>query len=431
MTKMNVKKTKKSRINDDTIFIQIASYRDPQLLPTIQDMLKKAKYPENLRIGIAWQRSTDDKWEDVDIYVNDSRFRILEIPYTESQGVCWARNKVQSLYKSEKYTLQLDSHHRFEENWDETMIEMLKDLQKNGSPKPLITAYIPSFDPDNDPAARAREPWKMNFDRFIPEGAVFFLPASFDVFDDKSKPLPARFYSAHFAFTVGEFCLEVPHDPNYYFHGEEISIAVRAFTQGYDLFHPHKIVCWHEYTRKGRTKQWDDDKEWVKRNNACHLRNRKLFGMDGEINDIDFGPYGFGTVRSLRDYERYAGLSFSKRAIQKNVIDHKAPPDPSQNLSDEEFDAAFLKIFKHCIDIGYNQVPENDYDFWCVAFKDKDGQDIHRKDADRDEVVRMKNDPDGYCKVWREFQTDQNPSSWLVWPHSESKGWADPITGNL
>ena len=431
MTKMNVKKTKKSRINDDTIFIQIASYRDPQLLPTIQDMLKKAKYPENLRIGIAWQRSTDDKWEDVDIYVNDSRFRILEIPYTESQGVCWARNKVQSLYKSEKYTLQLDSHHRFEDNWDETMIEMLKDLQKNGSPKPLITAYIPSFDPDNDPAARAREPWKMNFDRFIPEGAVFFLPASFDVFDDKSKPLPARFYSAHFAFTVGEFCLEVPHDPNYYFHGEEISIAVRAFTQGYDLFHPHKIVCWHEYTRKGRTKQWDDDKEWVKRNNACHLRNRKLFGMDGEINDIDFGPYGFGTVRSLRDYERYAGLSFSKRAIQKNVIDHKAPPDPSQNLSDEEFDAAFLKIFKHCIDIGYNQVPENDYDFWCVAFKDKDGQDIHRKDADRDEVVRMKNDPDGYCKVWREFQTDQNPSSWLVWPHSESKGWADPITGNL
>ena len=431
MTKMNVKKTKKSRINDDTIFIQIASYRDPQLLPTIQDMLKKAKYPENLRIGIAWQRSTDDKWEDVDIYVNDSRFRILEIPYTESQGVCWARNKVQSLYKSEKYTLQLDSHHRFEDNWDETMIEMLKDLQKNGSPKPLITAYIPSFDPDNDPAARAREPWKMNFDRFIPEGAVFFLPASFDVFDDKSKPLPARFYSAHFAFTVGEFCLEVPHDPNYYFHGEEISIAVRAFTQGYDLFHPHKIVCWHEYTRKGRTKQWDDDKEWVKRNNACHLRNRKLFGMDGEINDIDFGPYGFGTVRSLRDYERYAGLSFSKRAIQKNVIDHKAPPDPSQNLSDEEFDAAFLKIFKHCIDIGYNQVPENDYDFWCVAFKDKDGQDIHRKDADRDEVVRMKNDPDGYCKVWREFQTDQNPSSWLVWPHSESKGWSDPITGNL
>ena len=48
-----------------------------------------------------------------------------------------------------------------------------------------------------------------------------------------------------------------------------------------------------------------------------------------------------------------------------------------------------------------------------------------------EEIQRMKNDPDGYCKIWREFQTPVKPSSWLVWPHSESKGWADPITGNL
>jgi hypothetical protein len=43
----------------------------------------------------------------------------------------------------------------------------------------------------------------------------------------------------------------------------------------------------------------------------------------------------------------------------------------------------------------------------------------------------MKNDPDGYCKVWREFQTDKKPTSWIVWPHSISKGWSDPITGNI
>jgi hypothetical protein len=428
---MKVTKEEKISTDQDTIFVQIASYRDPQLLPTIKDMLSQAKNPENLRIGISWQRSTEDTWPDVQEFLEDPRFRILDIPYTESCGVCWARNKVQSLYNGEKYTLQLDSHHRFAKDWDATLIDMLKELQSDGHEKPLITAYIPSFDPDNDPALRVNEPWKMNFDRFIPEGAVFFLPASFDAWDNKNKPLPARFYSAHFAFTVGEFCHEVPHDPKYYFHGEEISIAVRAFTQGYDLFHPNKVVCWHEYTRKGRTKQWDDDKEWVKRNNECHLRNRKLFEMDGEKNDIDFGEFGFGTKRSLRDYERYAGLSFSRRAIQKSVLDHQPPPDPLQNVSDEEFDAAFLRIFKHCIDIGYHQVPETDYDFWAVAFKDKEGNDIYRKDADKDEIMRMKNDPDGYCKVWREFQTDQNPHSWLVWPHSISKGWAEPITGNL
>jgi len=416
----------------NTIFIQIASYRDPQLLPTLKDMIAKAKYPENLRIGISWQHAEQDSWDILDEYKNDPRFRILDINYKDSQGVCWARNKVQSLYDGEKYTLQLDSHHRFAQNWDEELINMLVDLQKDGHPKPLITSYIPSFDPENDPGARVQEPWKMNFDRFIPEGAVFFLPASFDSWDDNTKPLPGRFYSAHFAFSVGEFCTEVQHDPNYYFHGEEISIAVRAFTHGYDIFHPHKVVCWHEYTRKGRTKQWDDDPVWAKRNDTCHLRNRKLFEMDGEKRDIDFGPYGFGTVRSLRDYEKYSGLSFGKRAIQKRVQDHKAPPDPeTSHLDDTNFDNQLMKIFKHCIDIRYDQVPEKDYDFWVVAFHDDQDNTIFRKDADPNEIANMMNDPDGYCKVWREFETDIKPKYWVVWPHSRSKDWCERITGTL
>ena len=32
------------------IFIQIASYRDPQIIPTIKDCIDKAKKPENLRV---------------------------------------------------------------------------------------------------------------------------------------------------------------------------------------------------------------------------------------------------------------------------------------------------------------------------------------------------------------------------------------------
>ena len=426
MKKKNEEKT------NDTIFIQIASYRDPQLLPTIKDCINKAKYPENLRFGIAWQHSKDDTWDNLEEYKNDSRFKIIDIPYKDSQGVCWARNLVQGLYSNEKYTLQLDSHHRFAENWDQTLIDMLADLQKEGYSKPLITAYIPSFDPDNDPEKRAMEPWKLTFDRYIPEGAVFFLPAAFDKQkDDLTKPMLGRYYSAHFAFSVGEFAKEVRHDPNYYFHGEEISISVRAFTYGYDIFYPHKIVCWHEYTRKGRSKQWDDDKSWVKKNANSHARNRKLFGMDGEINDVDFGPYGFGSVRSLSDYEKYAGMKFSERAITQDVVDHKLPSFKNIDMSDEEFNNSLLHLFKHCIDISYDQVPENDYDFWAVAFKDKSGLDMYRQDADAEEIKRMKKDPDGYCKVWRSFDTKEKPHSWIVWPHSVSKGWADPITGSL
>jgi glycosyltransferase involved in cell wall biosynthesis len=410
-----------------TIFIQIASYRDPELNNTLKDCISNAKYPENLRFCICWQHSPD---ESIDEYRNDSRFKIIAVPYKESKGACWARNKIQQFYDGETYTLQLDSHHRFIKHWDELAINMLEDLRIKGYKKPLLTGYIPSYDPDNDPAGRVNVPWKMNFDRFIPEGAVFFLPASIDDFAERSEPIPSRFYSAHFCFTDGAFCKEVPHDPELYFHGEEISIAVRAYTWGYDLFHPHKILAWHEYTRKGRTKHWDDDKDWGNKNAKSHLRNRKLFEMDGEVRDVDFGLYGFGTERTLEDYEKYAGISFKKRAIQKHTQDNLLPPNPSFD-SNEEYENSFLKIFKHCIDIRYEQVPEKDYDFWVVAFHDELDETIHRKDADKDEIQRMLKDPDKYCKIWREFNCESRPKYWVVWPHSESKGWCERITGNL
>ena len=271
------------------IFIQIASYRDPQLLPTVKDCIENADKPENLVFAICWQR---DEKESLGEYEKDPRFKIIDVPFAESKGACWARNRIQQLYSNEEYTLQLDSHHRFIKGWDTTLIGMIKQLQKKGHKKPLLTSYIPSFDPDDDPKARVQEPWKMDFDRFIPEGAVFFLPSTIDEWRDLDSPLPARFYSAHFCFTLGRFAVEVQHDPEYYFHGEEISIAVRAYTHGYDLFHPHRVVAWHEYTRKGRTKHWDDNKHWVDYNNKCHKRNRVLFGMDGEDpKSIDFGIY--------------------------------------------------------------------------------------------------------------------------------------------
>jgi hypothetical protein len=391
--------------------------------------MEKAKNPKKLVFSIAWQHSSEDLWDNLSEFKDDKRFKIVDIDYKDSKGACWARNQLQQNYKDEEYTIQLDSHHRFAQNWDEDCINMVKQMQKKGHKKPLLTGYVSSFDPDNDPAGRIQQPWKMNFDRFIPEGAVFFLPATIDDYKERTEPLPARFYSAHFAFTVGQFVKEVPHDPEYYFHGEEISIAVRAYTCGYDLFHPHKTVVWHEYTRKGRKKQWDDDPQWVTKNVDCHRRNRKLFEMDDEVKDIDFGPYDFGTERTLEDYERYAGLSFKKRAVQQYTMDNNLAPNPP--LYGDDFIGSFMRIFKHCIDIGFDKIPLNDYEFLVVAFHDDKDETIYRRDADEDEIRIIKNDSEGYGKIWREFQTDRKPKYWVVWPYSATNGWCDRITGDL
>ena len=95
-------------ISDDDINLFITSYNknllngtvEPQipmyveLLKTIKDCLNKAKYPERLTFGIAWQHSDTDEWDTLDEYKKDPRFKILDIDYSQSEGVCWARNKI-------------------------------------------------------------------------------------------------------------------------------------------------------------------------------------------------------------------------------------------------------------------------------------------------------------------------------------------------
>jgi hypothetical protein len=152
--------------------------------------------------------------------------------------------------------------------------------------------------------------------------------------------------------------------------------------------------------------------------------------MDGE-GITDMGKYGFGPVRTLRDYEIYSGLRFDNRSVQHYTLDKNYPPNPTMFETEQEWLDSFATIFKHCIDLDYSLVPEKDYEFWVVAFHDENDETIFREDADTDEINRVMNDPDGYGKVWRTFQTSVKPTYWVIWPYSKSKGWCDRIQNYL
>ena len=110
--------------------------------------------------------------------------------------------------------------------------------------------------------------------------------------------------------------------------------------------------------------------------------------------------------------------------------------DAAKYTTEEEWYSSLSRIYKHCIDISLHQVPLLDYDFWCVAFEREDGSPLYRKDADRNEVIRITNaarSPSGgnNVQIWREFVTTENPHHWVVWPHSDTKGWGEKISRNL
>lgn len=263
------------------IYVQIASYRDPQLAPTLQDLLANADNPDDLVIGIAWQHG-----EEEEIEWPKANYRLIDIPYEQSKGACWARRLLQLQYGGEEYTLMLDSHHRFVKGWDTILIDMHKQL----GPKSIITTYLPSFDVNT--GARVDCPWRIKFDKKTEQGVVSTIP---DYMIGVTEPEPAKFFSAHFAFASGSFINDIPYDDQLYFLGEETSIAARAFTHGYDMYHPHVLIAWHEYTRNGRRKHWDDHPDWWKADQASVAKYLEMGGM--------------GLERTLEEYEEFIGLS--------------------------------------------------------------------------------------------------------------------------
>ena len=349
-----------------TIFVQIASYRDQQLIPTIRDLLQNAAHPENITFGICWQH---DETESLDEFKNDTRFRIMDVPHQDSKGCCWARNLTQTLYAGETYTLQIDSHMRFIPNWDQECVLMMEDLKSRGYSKPILTGYPPSFFPEHDPEKRMNFPIHVKFDNFYEQGAVNLTPELLEGWSKMTTPAVAKYFSAGFCFADGSFVQDVPYDPNLFFRGEEITMTIRAYTHGYDFFHPHKIILWHEYTRPKAPKNHN-----AALMNQAHHRTNVFLGLSGENRDsIDFRPYGLGTARTFADYETFAGINFkamdASKCIMMENLHGKVPTPkdlPTGLLLHVGCDTRKLKHFTN-VDVRQTTATDVVSNYWSIA----------------------------------------------------------------
>lgn len=409
---------------NNKIFVQIASYRDPELIPTIDDMITKAKNAKNLTFGICWQY---DETEDTSVLDHMENVRISKHHYSESQGLGWARNITNKLYDGEKYTLQIDSHHRFVQDWDEIVLEDYNQALQV-SEKPIITTYCTPFNPKDCSCKYDKTPCLMSQYEFSADKLLMSMPWYIQDYKERDKVIRARTISGHFYFTSGKFIEEVPYDPDIYFGGytEETTLSVRAFTKGYDFFSPYRMVMWHEYTRNYRVKHWDDHglesqtkKTSGERDIFARNKTRQLF--DQEDHGIDMGIYGLGNVRSLCDYEIYGGFDFKKCRIQDYTLKVKEPPNPpdweNQFISkkynlDLEWDIEFFK----------NENFEKPK-FMTLGILNKSGAELHRKDFTMETFPEMvflqKNN---YTAT---FDSADKPHKIVMYLFDEEKQWSN------
>ncbi len=284
----------------DGICVQIPAYRDPELPATVADLVGTAARPERLTIHIAWQYGP----EELGLACQLRRLgavHVIEIPARESQGCNWARSLLQQEWAGEPYTLLLDSHHRFAPGWDDRLVRLLHRQREAGSDDPILTGYLPPYVPARDPEGRVLAVYRMDLAERC-DGLLYRLTGHpVPDWRNLDAPLRAGFASLHLLFAEGSLNDRLRFDPDVYFFADEVAVALRAHTLGYDLFHPHLVLGWHLYDRSSRVPHWADHAGAGEQQARSLARLRELYS--GSLQ----GRYGLGQRRTVADYERLVG----------------------------------------------------------------------------------------------------------------------------
>jgi len=254
------------------------------------------------------------------------------------------------------------------------------------------------------------------------------MPWYIQDYKDKNHVIKARTISGHFYFTLGKFIKEVPYDPDIYFGGytEETSLSIRAWTSGYDFFSPYRMVMWHEYTRSYRSKHWEDHgkesqtkKTSGERDIYARNKTRQLFGQ--EEHNIDLGPYGLGSVRTLHEYEIYGGFDFKKCRIQDYTLKVKEPPNPIP--WEDQFITSQFKVTCNW-DLEFFKKHEfKKPKFLTLGVISKSGTELLRKDftiENEPQYVNLENNC--YSAI---VNSIDKPSKLVMYLFDEEKQWSE------
>jgi len=352
-------------VQDGTIFVSIAAYADPELPVTMQSLLAAASRPELIRFGIVWQgpgRGLDDQdmtvlrelWnvsvqserQDEELQLPtgikmpvwdmmEGRIRSIHMAPEEARGPCWARYLAQLLWRGEDLYLQLDSHMRFVPGWDDKAREELAWCTSH-SDKPVICTYGPGYRlgmPYNEiPPGRQAS---MNCANTFDSDGLLLIKAR-----ELASPLPEPtkhfFWGAQFSFSSSEILCEVPYDPGLQmlFFGEEISMAVRLYTHGWDVYAPKENLFFHLWDRDYRRVYWKDNRAlFASLLRASQCRVQSLLSGGTQAADVAWplpgggtapttGPdaFGLGQQRSLQSYQEESGVDFQDKRLQAKAL---------------------------------------------------------------------------------------------------------------
>ena len=244
------------------IFVSIASYRDSQLIPTIQDFMENESKQHTIIYGICLQDTTENHLLLKQTF--PSNLKIIYMHYSKAKGVCHARKLLQDSVTDEDYILQMDSHMRSIPNWD---VALLHSIRATKCAKSLLSSYPPHYALDDTAKSYLETSTFMNVTKLnLPVRKMTTLHGcAGDYLNTTGVPIRNIHIAGGFYFAPREWIKDSPYPGDLYFEGEEDQMTVLSYTHGWTVFCPEKAIVYHSYTNnlsdspeKYRPLHWED-----------------------------------------------------------------------------------------------------------------------------------------------------------------------------
>jgi hypothetical protein len=330
----------------ETIYASVASYRDYECRLTVDDLYSRAKHPERIRVAVIDQIVDGDDRCNVPVEPCDKNpdqalckyAHLIDYYEMDAQlavGPVFARHMAHRHYRGEYFGMQVDSHVRFIQDWDEDLIVQWKSAKNEMA---VLTTYLSDLTDSIDPATHRSKhltrpimcasdyEGQGNYKHLRhgqqPEGIAYV----------RGQPTLQPFWAAGFSFARGHFLIQVPYDQYLpmVFQGEEISLGLRGFTYGYDFYTPERGVCFHMYASRDKTDKrktvplfWENQATYKGVAMAAMKRLNMIIGMakheDSEWQHEDKDKYGLGEIRRPEKFFRTFGIHTDTQTVEKHL----------------------------------------------------------------------------------------------------------------
>lgn len=290
------------------ICVSIASYRDPDLINTVADAWEKAQNKDNISFCVVSQ-AEDFEHPDLSFV---PRINYHKYHWKKSLGVCWARNIAIDNCDSD-YILQIDSHTRFPLHWD-SIIEYSynKSLPFWGN-RIILTQYPYEF------IVKDGKEMMINLDHKLKTHPVWdrkrdevAIGKTWNEVEDIDHGDEVFHIAGGCTFAPNDLMKEILPDPQIYFSGEEISLAIRTYTRGIRMITSAENFVYSNYSRDtGRRLHWEDHSQSSHVNKKSKHKVRQI--LSGEIQ----GFWGIESRPLYRQFLRLNNLQFLEIDTEK------------------------------------------------------------------------------------------------------------------